>query len=90
MYSMLPYQIAYGPISTIIALFILDLGGTVIDVSYAMAVFYAVSIPASVFWGMVVDSYNRRKPYIYISIASTGAVLLALAFTNSIAVAIAL
>ncbi|MEM3883519.1 MAG: MFS transporter [Methanothrix sp.] len=90
MYSMLPYQIAYGPISTIIALFILDLGGTVIDVSYAMAVFYGVSIPASVLWGMAVDRYGSRKPFVYISIASAGLILLALSFTNNIAMAITL
>ncbi|MEM0154576.1 MAG: MFS transporter [Methanothrix sp.] len=90
MYSMLPYQIAYGPISTIIALFILDLGGTVIDVSYAMAVFYGVSIPASVLWGIAVDRYGSRKPFIYMSIASAGLVLLGLSYTNSIALAIIL
>lgn len=90
MYSMLPYQIAYGPISTIIALFILDLGGTVIDVSYALAVFYGVSIPASIIWGMLVDRYGSRKPFVYISITSAGIVLLALSFTNSIAFVILL
>ncbi len=90
MYSMLPYQIAYGPISTIIALFILDLHGTVIDVSYAMAVFYGVSIPASMLWGMAVDRYGTRKPFVYISIASAGVVLLALSFINSISLAILL
>ncbi|MCL5679743.1 MAG: MFS transporter [Candidatus Marsarchaeota archaeon] len=90
MYSMLPYQIAYGPISTIIALFILDLGGTVIDVSYAMATFYGISIPASMMWGMLVDRYGSRKPFVYISVASAGLVLLALSFINSIALAILL
>jgi len=90
MYSMLPYQIAYGPISTIIALFILDLGGTVIDVSYAMAAFYAVSIPAAIFWGIAVDRYNKRRILVIISIIRSGLVLLGLSFTSSIAEAIAL
>lgn len=87
---MLPYQIAYGPISTIIALFILDLHGTVIDVSYALALFYLVSIPASIFWGILVDKYGSRKPFVYAAVASTGVVLLALSFTNSILLAIIL
>jgi hypothetical protein len=72
MYSTLPYQIAYGPVGTIIALFILDLHGTVIDVSYAMATFYLISIIASVFWGWMIDQYNSRRVFVFIAYAGVG------------------
>ncbi|MGC8538185.1 MAG: MFS transporter [Candidatus Micrarchaeia archaeon] len=90
MYSTLPYQIAYGPIGTIIALFILDLHGTVIDVSYAMAAFYLVSIIASVFWGWLIDVYNSRKVFVFIAYASVAAVLAAMAYATNIDEVIAL
>jgi MFS family permease len=90
MYSTLPYQIAYGPIGTIIALFILDLHGTVIDVSYAMATFYLVSIIASVFWGWAIDAYNSRRVFVFIAYAGVGAVLAVMAYATSIVEVIAL
>jgi len=90
MYSVLPYQIAYGPISTIIALFILDLHGTVIDVSYAVAVFYFVSILASIFWGWLVDMYDNHRIFVLIAYAGVGVVLAAMAYTTSIIEVIAL
>jgi MFS family permease len=67
MYSILPYQIAYGPISTLIILYILELHGTVIDASYAITLGYAVSIPASILWGYAIDTYNKRRSLILIS-----------------------
>ena len=90
MYSVLPYQIAYSPISTIIALFILQLHGTVIDVSYAMAAFYGISIPAAVFWGWLIDTYNGRKSFVILSFLGVAIVLLGLSLTNSVAEAIIL
>ncbi len=90
MYSQLTYQIAYGPISTIIALFILDLHGTVIDVSYAMAAFYFVSIIASVFWGWAIDAHNSRKLFVLIAYAGVGITIAAMAYSTSIAEVIVL
>ncbi len=78
MYMVVPYQMAYGPISTVIALFILFLHGTVIDVAYAAALGYAISIPAAVFWGRAIDTYNKRRSFVIISFAGMALSLLAL------------
>ena len=90
MYTVVPYQMAYGPISTIIALYILFLHGTVIDVAYASALGYAISIPASVFWGMAIDTYNKRRSFVIISFAGLALSMLALFMVRNLIGAILL
>ena len=84
MFLVLPYQIAYGPLSTLIVLYILFLHGTVIDVSYAIALGYAVSIPAGIAWGMAIDVYNRRRFFIILSFVGFLLSLIALFFVSSL------
>jgi len=84
MYTVLPYQMAYGPISTVIALYILFLHGTVIDVAYASTLGYAISIPASVFWGRAIDTYNKRRSFVIISFVGLALSLLALFMIRSL------
>ncbi|MDA4116405.1 MAG: hypothetical protein OK442_07620, partial [Thaumarchaeota archaeon] len=60
-YSQLPVDIAVGPVSTLIQLYILELHGTVIDVGLAITLFNAVSIPAAVLWGFVTDRFQSRR-----------------------------
>ncbi len=67
LYMMLPYEIAYGPISNLIILYILDLHGTVISASYAVTLSNAMWICASIFWGRMIESYNKRKVFIAVS-----------------------
>ena len=67
LYTALPANIAMGPISTLIALYILDLGGSVVNVAYAITLGTAISIPASFFWGKVADQYKQRKLQIVLS-----------------------
>ncbi len=88
MYSIFPYQIAYGPISTLIILYILDLHGTVIDASYAITLGYAVSIPASILWGYAIDKYNKRRSLILVSFCGLLLSLTMLFFFRSVIAAI--
>ncbi len=74
-----------GPISTIITLYILQLGGTVIDVSYAIALAGAVAIPAALFWGVVSDVFQRRKAQIVVAYAGLAVLLVAFALLHSVA-----
>ncbi len=88
MYSVLPYQIAYGPISTLIILYILDLHGTVIDASYAITLGYAVSVPASILWGYTIDRINKRRSFILLSYAGLLLSLVLLFYFRSVIAAI--
>ncbi len=67
MYFALPANIAYGPVSVLISLYILELGGNVIDVAYAITLGSAIAIPSALFWGELTDSLDRRKAFMIIS-----------------------
>jgi MFS family permease len=84
LYTTLPANIAMGPISTLIALYILALGGSVVNVAYAITIGTAISIPASFFWGKVADQYKQRKLQIVISYAGLALSLLGFYFTRTI------
>ncbi len=90
LYVTMPANIALGPASTFIALYILGLGGNVIEVSYAITLGYLVVIPASYMWGKVSDLYNNRKAQIFISYAGTAAGLGMIYFTQQIYLVIGL
>jgi MFS family permease len=83
-YSILPYSIAYGPVSTLIPLFILNLQGTVIDVSLAITTFNAVVVPAAIFSGFITDRFHKRKPIIMLSYLTVSVMLVLLLFARTV------
>jgi MFS family permease len=83
-YSVLPINVALGPVGTFVQLYILELHGTVIDIGLAITLFNAVSIPAAMIWGFATDRSHMRKPIIVASyLAVTGTLILFL-FTRTI------
>ncbi len=82
--SVVPFSIATGPISTLVVLLILSFNGTVIDVGYAVAIFNAVSIPASIFWGFATDRFHRRRLIIVASYLATALVLILFLFASNL------
>ncbi|HMK94614.1 MAG TPA: MFS transporter [Candidatus Limnocylindrales bacterium] len=82
--SVLPYSIATGPVGTLVVLLILNLHGTVLDVSFAVTLFNAVSIPAAIFWGFATDRARRRKVLIVASYVATAMVLFLFLFAESL------
>ncbi|MDP8011905.1 MAG: MFS transporter [Thermoplasmata archaeon] len=66
-YSSLFANIAQGPLSTIVVLYILEKGGSVIEASFAITGGTLISIIASYVWGKFSDIYQRRKIQIMIS-----------------------
>lgn len=84
LYMMLPYEIAYAPVSNLVILYILSLGGTVIDASYAVAFSNLLMIAASVFWGKLVEFHNRRKVFIVISLLGLSVSLVGLSLVRSV------
>ncbi len=73
--SVLPFSIALGPVGTLVQLLILYLHGTIIEVSLAVTLSSAVSVPAAVIWGFVTDRVHKRKPIIVASYLVTAGVL---------------
>jgi MFS family permease len=81
--SIIPFNIALGPVGTLIQLLILNLQGTVIDVALAITLFNAVSVPAALIWGFVTDRFHRRKTMIVASYFATAAILVSFLFANT-------
>jgi MFS family permease len=81
--AILPFNIALGPVGTLIQLLILNLHGTVIDVALAVTLFNAVGVPAALVWGFVTDRFHRRKPIIVASYLATAAILMSFLFANT-------
>ena len=81
--AVVPFSIAFGPVSTLVQLLILNLQGTVIDVAFAIALFSAVGVPASLFWGFVADRFQRRKNVIVASYLATAAILVSFLFAST-------
>ncbi len=83
-YSLLPVDIASGPVATLIQLYILELHGTVIDVALAITLYSAVSIPAAILWGYVTDRFQSRKTIIVLSSVAISGNLVLLPLVGSI------
>jgi MFS family permease len=81
--SIIPFNIAIGPVGTLIQLLILNLQGTVIDVALAITLFNAVSVPAALIWGFVTDRFHRRKTMIVASYFATAAILVSFLFAST-------
>jgi MFS family permease len=80
----LPFNIALGPVGTLIQLYILNLHGTVIDVGLAITLFNAVGIPAAIVWGFVTDRFHRRRPIIIASYLVTAGILISFLFAKAV------
>ncbi len=84
-YVALPANVAMGPISTLITLYILTLGGSIVDVAYIITLGTAISIPASFFWGRISDIYRQRKLQIIISYLGLAGSLVGFYFVHTVA-----
>lgn len=80
--SVLPFNIALGPIGTLVQLLILNFNGTVLEVGLALTLFNAASIPAALFWGFVTDRFHHRRPLILASFLVTPMLLILFLFAN--------
>ncbi len=81
--AVLPFNIALGPVSTLVQLLILNLNGTVVEVGFAITLFNAVSIPAALFWGFVTDRFQHRKFLVLLSFIVTPLLLVLFLFART-------
>ena len=84
MFASLPANIASNPMSTLIALYILEIGGGILNVAYAITLASAITIPSVFLWGYVTDLLNRRKILIVLSYLFTSFLILGLFFIKSV------
>jgi MFS family permease len=59
-----PINAAIGGFSTLLPLYIIDVGGTVIDVGNIVSAYSLALIPSSIVWGLAVDKIEKRKPFV--------------------------
>jgi MFS family permease len=59
-----PINAAIGGFSTLLPLYIIDIGGTVIDVGNIISAYSLTLIPSSILWGIAVDRKEKRKPFV--------------------------
>lgn len=59
--TLLPLNAGVQGFSTMVPLYILSLGGTVIDVALMTTLYNFVLIPSSIFWGRMTDRLARRR-----------------------------
>jgi MFS family permease len=86
-WTLLPANIANGGISVLIPLYILSpyINGNVIDVALVVSAGNLAMIPASLFWGFMIDLFGKRKPFILISFAGRCLLSFSMYFTNNLA-----
>jgi MFS family permease len=85
-YSILPVNIALGPIGTFVQLYLLQANGVQAGTAYvtvAVTLFNAVGIPASIIWGFATDRLRRRKLIIVVSYWITTVYLFSFFFATS-------
>jgi MFS family permease len=85
-YSTLPANIAIGPVGTFVALYLIQLNGSVqgtVFVAAAATLFNAISIPSAILWGFVTDRLHLRKLMIVPTYTLTGIFLLSFLVANS-------
>ncbi len=73
-YSVLPVNMALGPVGIMVQLYLVQINGVSIGTVYAalaVGIYNAVSIPASIFWGLATDRFHSRKGLIILSYAAT-------------------
>jgi len=62
-----PINAAIGGLSTLLPLYIISLGGNVIDVGNIASTYSLALIPSSILWGIAVDRKGNRKPFVMYS-----------------------
>ena len=68
-WGLLPLNTVAGGLSTFIPLYIVNVGGSVIDVALTLSTYNLSLIPGFLMWGYITDQYHRRKPVLVLSSA---------------------
>jgi MFS family permease len=78
------HETAFGLLSVFIPLYVVTLGGSLVDIGIMTSAALFSAIPASLFWGFICDRTRRYKLYILLSFISAAIFLYLFTFTTSI------
>ncbi|MGB9853180.1 MAG: MFS transporter [Candidatus Bathyarchaeales archaeon] len=84
------HEMAFGLLSIFLPLYVVSIGGSLLDIGVMTSAALFLAIPASFFWGYICDRTKRYKRYILISFLSSFALLYLFTFANSISLLIIL
>jgi MFS family permease len=84
------HDMAFGLLSVFLPLYVLSIGGSLLDVGLLTSLSILASVPADLFWGRVSDRVRRYKPFIAFSFISLAVVLYAISFVRDMKLLIAL
>ncbi len=76
LWAFAPVNAQGGIFLTLLPLYILNLGGNVVDVGLLTSAYILSLVPGALIWGYIMDVYPRRRGYIVFSYLSTGAALI--------------
>lgn len=76
------HDVALGLLSIFIPLYVISIGGSILDVGLMFSLATVMAIPASFLWGYVCDKTGRYKRYILVSFLALSIILFLLAFTG--------
>ncbi|MGA2198683.1 MAG: MFS transporter [Nitrososphaerales archaeon] len=74
--TLLPLNAGVQGFSTMVPLYILSLGGSVVDVALITTVYNFVLIPSSIFWGRMTDRLARRRFFFVVTCSGCTAIFI--------------
>jgi MFS family permease len=84
------HEMAFGLLSVFFPLYIITMGGSLVDIGIMSAAALFLVIPASFFWGYICDKTRRYKRYILISFLASTVFLYLFTLTTSVTLVIIL
>jgi MFS family permease len=81
---------AFGLLSVFLPLYVIAMGGSLVDIGIMSAAALFLVIPASFFWGYICDKTRHYKRYILISFLTSAALLYLFTVTTNVGLLIAL
>ncbi|MEM3010916.1 MAG: MFS transporter [Candidatus Bathyarchaeia archaeon] len=84
------HEMAFGIVSIFLPLYVVSIGGSLLDIGVMTSTALFLAIPSSFFWGYICDKTKRYKRYILISFLSSSALLYLFTLANSISLLIIL
>ncbi|MGQ9551400.1 MAG: MFS transporter [Candidatus Bathycorpusculaceae bacterium] len=78
------HKMAFGLLSVFLPLYIVAIGGSLLDIGIMASAALFFAIPAAFFWGYICDKTRRYKRYILISFLSAAVFLYVFTITSSV------
>lgn len=84
MFFVLPASITAEGLHIVIPLYVLFLGGSVVDVGIVVGLHYALSAIGAIFWGKVIDKYHVKRAILFICFSAITICSIGLFFTMNL------